>query len=173
MLTNCFILLLGVKICEIVFANMILSVEMPHVRSVQIETLNMEYNPQKNVPLLISGISTNLTPLKYQQQVKVVCKYHWSIGSVTQFPTDSVTVLPILSSIHAHLPLLLLVTCHHWCFPFFFFSFLAFSSIQATFPYKCVPEEIHNCCVTRRTIYPFYMAKEYTTHIVFMDNRAE
>lgn len=64
-----------------------------------------------------------------------------------------------LSSIHAHLPVLLSVMCRHWCFLFRF----GFPSTWATFPYKCVPEEIHNCCVARHAIYLCYMAKKKRT----------
>lgn len=83
----------------------------------------------------------------HQQLLKCICKYYSTISSSPQpvMEDKAPSVLPILSSIHAHLPMLLSVMCHHWCFPFH----LGFPSIQATFPYKCVPEEIHNCCVAR------------------------
>lgn len=55
--------------------------------------------------------------------LKCVCKHSSAVGSDTQFLPDSIKdkaplILPILSSIHAHLPMLLSVMCHHWCFPF-------------------------------------------------------
>lgn len=79
-------------------------------------------------------------------------------------------VLPILSSIHAHLPMLLSVMCHHWCFPFH----LGVRPFKLLFHTNVVPGEIHNCCVARHAIYLCYMATKYDPPIAFMtDSRPE